>query len=151
MMLRGAVVGAAAAVAVRTSVPVVAPAAMVSGAAVTPVGKLSTVNVIGPVKPFVRVIVTGMLVVAPCTIVPVEEPVASVIAGLGTVRATVVVWLVTPEPLALMVTVLVPPAAVESTVRVRVEVVALPASDAGENEALTPLGSPVALSDTAPV
>jgi hypothetical protein len=69
------------------------------------------------------------------------------VAAVVTVRETVVVSVV--EPLVpVMVTVDVPVVAVDDAVKVRVELPA-PVIDVGLNEAVTPVGRPLALSVTA--
>lgn len=78
-----------------------------------------------------------------------ESVIVKSAVGAVTVKAIVVVW-VTPPPLAVMVTVAVPVAAVLLAVKVRVE---FPPPGAamvtGLNDAVTPEGRPATVSDTA--
>ena len=76
---------------------------------------------------------------------------AGVGAAVGTVSATVIVFVVTPVPLADTVIVVVPATALAPTASVSTLVVALAVIDAGLNVAVTPVGTPVAASATSPV
>lgn len=87
----------------------------------------------------------------PCAMVSEdgEAPIVKLgCAAVLTVSVMVVLWVVEPD-VPVMVTVAVPVVAVEEAVRVKVEVALLFAggvTEVGENAAVTPLGSPVALS-----
>jgi hypothetical protein len=161
VMFAGDVVTAAPDAAVSVSVVAVTP--VPSGeaglsVAVTPVGRPVTAMATSPVNPPARVIVSGMVVVAPCSTVPVAEPDANVMAGVGAVTpsVTVVVVDVTPLPLTPLARIVIElgvvvAAAFWPAVRVNVDVVDPVAIVAGENDAVTSVGRFSAVSVTGPV
>lgn len=110
-----------------------------------------TLRVTAPENPFNAAMVTVALPVEPRVTVMLAGESVMVKSALGalTVKAIVVVW-VMPPPLAVMVTVDVPVAAVLLAVKVRVEL-PLPGAAivAGLNDAVTPEGRPETVSDTA--
>jgi len=118
--------------------------------AVTPLGSPVAVNDTLPLNPLTSATVMVSVPVFPCaTNREVGEGVSvklGVVEGL-TVSAIVVVEVVPPE-VPVMVTVAAPVVAV--LLAVSVSTLAL-VEDAGLNEAVTPLGNPVAVNDTLPV
>ena len=120
-------------------------------AAVTPLGRPDAMNDTLPVNPPMSVTEIVSLPLVPCLTVKVDaeglklNPV--VILAL-TVSATVVVAVVLPE-VPVIVTVTGPPV-VAVLLAVSVSVLAL-VDDVGLNEAVTPLGKPVAVNDTLPL
>lgn len=117
--------------------------------AVTPLGRPVAVNVTLPVKPPRSVTVMVSVAVLPWVIGRVVGDAASVKPDEGfTVSAMVVVAVVLPE-VPVMVTVTGPP---KVAVLLAVSVSTLEvAEDAGLNDAVTPLGNPVAANVTLPV
>jgi len=118
--------------------------------AVTPLGKPDADKLTFPLKPFCGVTVTVVVPMVPCTRVKVLGDADSAKFGFGatfTVKESVVVLLKLPE-VPLIVTVLVPVAAVLVAVSVSVLV---PAVLAGLNTALTPDGRPDADKLTLPL
>src|SRR5262245_11680133 len=86
----------------------------------------------------------GLLLVTAPAMVALPPP-----PGLATVSARVAVRAVSPLAVPVTVTLALPSVAVEEAARVTT--VELPVVDAGLNAALTPVGSPLAANDTAPV
>lgn len=149
-----AVPGAAVLVAVNVNVLVAVPLGTGVGLkeAVTPLGRPLAARSTAPVK-FVRPTVTVRLPLAPCVTASVAAlKLALMEDGAGfTVSAIVAVLDSTPVPLAVTVTVAAPVAAVMAAVSVNTLPVVPSGSDTGLNEAVTPVGRPVALRPTAPV
>jgi hypothetical protein len=115
--------------------------------AVTPLGRPMTAKLALPVNPFAGTIVTVELPVAPGAILRlVGDAVKAKYGAVVTVSASVVVWVKLPE-VPVIVIVDVPEAAVLAAAIVNVvELVEL----VGLNEAVTPLGRPLAEKETAP-
>ena len=134
-----------AAVKVTTLVPV---AGFAAKAAVTPLGRPLAVNVTLPLKPFAPETVTVSEAVLPCTTDNVDAAGASVkLGGNPTVRAIVVVAVRLPD-VPVMVTVVVPAAAVLLTLNVnRLEVLV----GFVAKVAVTPLGRPLTARVVLPV
>jgi len=155
-------------VTVTVAVPVVAPAEAVSvnvevtlpfaggvtgfgeNAAVTPLGSPDALKVVAELKLFWLVIVTVLVPLPPCVTVTDVGDAPIVKFGCDaafTVRLIVVVCVVDPD-VPVIVTELVPVVAEDEAVNVTVEVT-LPFAGGvtgfGENDAVTPLGSPDAL------
>lgn len=153
VMVKPEVPAAAPAPTASDNVLVVAPAAMLAGlkVPVTPVGRPLTASVTASAKPFERVMATGTVAVPPWVTVRAVLPAARAMAGVGTVSAYVADAVETPLPVALMVTVAVPGAAVAPTVKVAVAPVVPPDRVAGANVAVTPAGRLAADSVTSPV
>ena len=144
--------GTAAADTSSVIVPLEEEPGMVTADAVTPAGSPLAVTVTEPEKPPPLVMLTGMLALPPCTALMVGGTPLSAIVGAETSRLKLADEGSTPAPDAVIWKDGALPAAASSpalTVIVADEV--LPLSDAGLNTTLTPEGTPVAASCTAPV
>ena len=117
-------------------------------AAVTPLGNPDADKLTLPLKPFTGLTVTVSAPLAPCVMLTLFGDADRLKSGAAfTVRLTVVVWVRLPE-VPVIVTVLVPVAAVVLAVKVRELVLVV---EAGEKAAVTPLGRPDAVKATLPV
>lgn len=121
---------------------------------VTPAGGASKASVTSPAKPPVRATVSVVLPLAPATTLSaagVADTVTAGVAAAVNVSANEEVWVVTPGPAALTVTVLLPAVAELATARLSVLMVDPAAIVAGVKVGVTPAGSPLTVSVTASV
>ena len=144
-------VAPALAVSVSVVVSVVPVSVAGANAAVTPVGSPLAASETSPVK-FVRASVIVLVALPPAEKLTVLGEAAMLIAGAAlTVTPMGAVALDTPAPLAVTVTVPAPSVAPALAVSVSVAVRVVPVSVGGANAAVTPVGSPLADSETSPV
>lgn len=134
-------------VAVRVRVPVVCVEVGLNDA-VTPLGRPDADRLTLPLKPFTGLTVTVSVPLAPCVILTLFGEADRLKSGAAfTVRLTVVVCVRLPD-VPVIVTVLVPVAAVLLAVNVRELVLVV---EVGVKVAVTPLGRPDAVRATLPV
>lgn len=115
---------------------------------VTPLGRPAAASVALPLKPFLGVTVMVLVAVAPCTTFSVEaEVVTEKLAAGARVNVTATVVFRLPD-VPVMVTVLVPTAALALATTLNVLAVAVAA---GLNDAVTPLGRPETARFTVPL